>query len=132
MLEKRDYADSGMTIQQALLDDSKSFPRNGNPDNSFIVWGGSIIRTALQLKIAKPFGLIRIQFKARAAQPRQGLDVKVEGGALISERGDRFPHLRTWAEDKYEDVLEYAIDAPTKAFFLWNCFETQLPNGIVR
>lgn len=132
MLQKKDYAESGLSIRAAFLDDAKLFPRQRRPENNFILWGGAIVRTSLQWTVPKAFGLIRIQFKKRSLGPRQGFDVKIDGGALISSTGERFPHLRTWADEKYEDVLEYAFDAPDKSVWLWNCYELHLPNGIMR
>jgi hypothetical protein len=117
-----DYAPSGMTIWQAMLDQGKKRAKNARGPVT-IRWGDKIVRTADVLQVPQR-GMIRMECLRSVPGLRQGFDVKMKGGCMLAN-GKTVPLLRTWCDERYEPVVEYSYRADDGVIATWNVFETR-------
>lgn len=104
MLVRKDYATSGLTIQQALLSELK---RAGKPSKDLAVqWGRDLVRTFAWCTVPA-VGRVRIKLLKYPKSTRAAVDLKIEKGGFVLEDGTTVSILRTWADEKYEDELLY-------------------------
>ena len=116
-----DYAPSGMSIWQAMLERGKKRAKNeGGPVT--IRWSDKVIQTADVFQVPMR-GTIRLECIQCADDIRQGFDVKMKGGCVLSD-GKVVPLLRTWCDEKYEPILEYNYQADDGLISTWNVYET--------
>ncbi len=124
----RDYADSGLTIQYAMLDHIKRFPdKSLRPD--YILWDGLRIKTADALTVP-PQGRVRGEFLSSKGDVEQGFDLKIEGWFRL-ENGERVSLLRTWNDSRYELFVEYPFQSKDGRLWVWNVYKMRYEGGQV-
>ncbi|WP_193164907.1 hypothetical protein [Microbulbifer hainanensis] len=115
----KDYIDSGISIQSAMLDMYKSYPDKATRPNH-IIWGGKEVRTGYWIDVPHEFHLI-LSFLS-APDANQGADVKVESGYLKLVSGKEVKLLRTWHSPEYEPTVEYDGYSKTGRIFVCNVY----------
>lgn len=121
-----DYEGSGLTIQQAMLEHGKRYPhKKGSPIT--ILWGKRRIRTSDCLHVPTE-GMVRLEFLTSSQAIRQGADLKVNGWIELAG-GEHVPLLRTWQDERFEDVVEYPFFAKDGLLWTWNVYEMTYPGG---
>lgn len=116
-----DYAMSGLSIWQAMLSQGKKRAKDERGPVT-LRWGDKIVRTADVLQVPAR-GVVRLECLQCASDIRQGFDVKMNGGCVLAN-GEVVPLLRTWCDEKYESVVEYAYQADDGLLSTWNVYET--------
>lgn len=81
-----DYADSGLTIQYAMLDHFKRFPDKTHRPNC-ILWDGLHVKTADALAVP-PEATVRGEFISSKGDVEQGFDLKLDGWLRL-EKGEK-------------------------------------------
>src|SRR5688572_12726622 len=82
-----DYATTGLTIRTAMLDFAKRNPsRERKPIR--IRWGQEYVQTSDRWAVPNQ-GRVRIEILQSRSVPRQGVDLKVDGGAFLLADGSR-------------------------------------------
>ena len=128
MSEQRDYSETGLNIQAAMVDLARRFPDKAKrPDH--LIWNGLKVRTSDRLPVPER-GLVKATFLSAASNVRQGFDLKVEGWLQLAG-GERVPHLRTWMDERYEDTVSYPFYSRDGLIRFWNVYERRWPNGDV-
>lgn len=123
----RDYSDSGLTIRSAMLDHAKRFPdKDTRPQ--FILWNGLHIWTSDRIPVG-PKGTVRAQFLTANPDVRQGFDIELDDGYLVLAEGEQVRLLRTWRDDRYDDVVEYPFCSRDGLLWVWNVYEMSYPSG---
>lgn len=126
MPEPRDYADSGLDIQSAMVDHVRTFPdKSERPDH--ILWDGVEVKTSDAVRVPET-GVVRATFLSATADVEQGFDLKVDGWLELAG-GERVPLLRTWKDERYEDTVSYPFLARDGLLRFWNVFKREWPNG---
>jgi hypothetical protein len=127
-MEQRDYAESGLTVREAMLDadERRSWPPGVPPK---IRWGEHIICTADVIHVA-PHGRLRLEFLERASAPRQAVDIDMKGGCVLAD-GRLIPRLRTMADPGLERVVEYEYHAADSKIRVWNSYEMRRGASLV-
>jgi hypothetical protein len=124
----RDYADSGLTIQYAMLDHVKRFPdKRQRADH--ILWNGRQVKTADALAVAA-HGVVRGEFLSSKGDVEQGFDLKLDG-YLYLEEGEKVPLLRTWNDLRYESFVEYPFQSNDGRIWVWNVYKMKYAGGQV-
>lgn len=124
-----DYSSSGMTIQQAMVDHVKRYPqKEGRPDH--IIWAGRAVKTVDWWDVPKK-GEIVAEILSIKKPIDQGFDIDVEGHLRLSE-GEEVPRLRTWADDRYENIVRYPYVGKSGRICIWNVYKMPYPNGQVK
>jgi hypothetical protein len=77
-------------------------------------------------------GIVRIDFLSKKNDVAQGVDLKIEEGALRLMGGIEVPLLRTWADDRYEASVEYAYHSKSGRLCVWNVDKLKFPQGQTR
>ena len=121
-----DYSETGLTIQQAMVDHVKRHPDKGMRPG-YILWNGSRVQTSDVLEVPSK-GIVRAEFVYVTPGTRQGFEMKVDGGFRLAE-GELVPILRTWKEDRFEDFVEYPYSSRNGQMFVWNIYEMIYPSG---
>src|SRR5215467_14042774 len=99
-----DYAATGLTIQAAMLDLVTRYPdKTARPPH--ILWNGLSVKTADCLSVPIR-GHVKVEILSKNSNITQGIDLKIEEGALRLKGGEEVLLLRTWADDRYEDIVE--------------------------
>jgi hypothetical protein len=125
-----DYAASGLTIEAAMLDLVTRCPdKTARPTH--ILWNGLSVKTADCLSVPTR-GLVKIEILSKDSNVTQGIDLKIEEGALCLKGGEEVLLLRTWADDRYEDIVEYPYHSASGRLWVWNVYKLHLPNGETR
>ena len=123
--EGKDYADSGLTIQQAMVDHAKRFPERGmRPDH--ILWNGLQVKTGASMSVPKK-GVVRAEFVKCDNEMEQGFDIKVNG-SLELEKGEKVRLLRTWYDVRLESVVKYPFHSDDGQLWIWNVYKVRYPN----
>ncbi|HYS09615.1 MAG TPA: hypothetical protein VEP66_12765 [Myxococcales bacterium] len=125
-----DYADTGLTIQQALVQENQArkgapLERDGTPS---ILWGGKKVVTAHSLAVP-PKGSLELRLIHRKGDLRQGCDISIPNGGCILRGGEVVSLLRTWWLPEFEDSVSYEFVAREKRLFVWNVYEMVWPGG---
>jgi hypothetical protein len=123
-LNDRDYALSGMSIQQAMIDCVRS-GKAGVPPR--IRWGDRVVQTSDCIAVPAS-GRFRLEFLSAKQDLKQGVDVKVKGGVRLAD-GQEVTTLRTWNDPRYESAVEYTFVAQDENLWLWNVYEVVQPSG---
>jgi len=127
-LMSRDYADSGLTIQYALLDHFKKFPdKTQRPD--YVFWGGLQVKTGDALAVP-PRGVVRAEFLSHNSDVPQGFDLSIDGCIELAE-GERVQTLRTWNDPSYEGVVEYPYQSEDGRLWVWNVYKRSAGGQVV-
>jgi hypothetical protein len=125
--QPRDYADSGLTIQAAMLDHVKRFPdKRSRP--SHILWAGRCVRTGDDLTVPR-LGTVRGEFLLAKNDLAQGFDIKVSGGGLILPSGKKVELLRTWNGADLDPVVTYPFESPRGILHVWNVYKMRYEGG---
>src|SRR5262249_14202934 len=125
-----DYALTGLTLTDARLDIAAKHPdKSKRPD--FVLWNGLHIK-ALDSWIVPIRGRVRIEILSQTPTVTHGVDLKVFDGAVILPGGEEVSLLRTWADDQYEDVVEYPYFTRAGCIQISNVYKVSLPNGLQR
>jgi hypothetical protein len=121
-----DYANTGLTLREAMVAHAKRYPDKKNrPDT--ILWGKFRVKTFDWVPV--PYeGTVRLEFLSYSQIVRQGVDVHVDGWLQLA-RGEQVPHLRTWLDNRFEDVVEYPFFSKDGFLRTWNVYEMTYPNG---
>jgi hypothetical protein len=127
-LNSRDYAVSGMTIQQAMLDFIRA-RRGGDGGPPKIRWGDRLVQTSDCIAISRK-GRFRLEFLSAREGFRQGVDVKVSAGIRLADGGN-VSTLRTWNDPEYESAVEYEYESTDGKLWVWNVYEAKQPGGQV-
>ncbi len=122
----RDYADSGLTIQSAMVDHFKRFPdKSRRPDH--IIWNGRKIKTADSV-VVPPDGFVRAEFLSSKTETEQGFDIKLNGWLRLAT-DEKVSLLRTWNDPRYESVVEYPYHSSDGRLWVWNVYKARYPGG---
>src|SRR5215470_7001720 len=125
-----DYAATGLTIGAAMLDLVTRYPdKTARPKH--ILWNGLSVKTADCLSVPIR-GLAKIEILSKNSNVTQGIDLRIEEGALYLRGGEEVPLLRTWADDRYEDTVGYPYHSASGRLWVWNVYKVHLPNGKTR
>lgn len=121
-----DYASSGLTLQQAMVAHAKRHPDKKNrPDT--ILWDNRRVRTSDLIHVPNE-GIVRLEFLTSSQTTRQGVDLKVDG--WIELKGEEHvPLLRTWQDERLQDVVEYPFFTKNGLLWTWNVYEMTYPGG---
>jgi hypothetical protein len=123
-----DYAESGLTLQQAMVAHAKRHPdKNVRPDT--ILWGNRRVRTSDSIHVPNE-GIVRLEFVSSVRAIRQGVDLRVDGWIELAG-GEHVPLLRTWHDERYDDVVEYPFFSTDGLLRTWNVYELTYPGGHV-
>ena len=124
----RDYSESGLTIQDAMLDLMKRFPdRKQRPD--YLLWGGRKVKTGDRLSVPVR-GVVRGEFLSAKGDIEQGFDLKVDGWLRLKE-SEEVALLRTWNDPRYDPVVEYPFQIDSGPLWVWNVYKIRHPGGQV-
>jgi hypothetical protein len=130
MTSREDYAQTGFTISEAMIDLSTRYPdKDVRPDH--VVWGGLLIKTA-DCSSVPTRGILKLDILSRKTEVDQGVDLNIKDGAFRLRGGEEVSLLRTWADDRYEDSVEYPYYSKSGRLHVWNVYKIKLPNGIIR
>lgn len=123
-----DYEDSGLSINRAVLDKRRRFPdKDQRPDH--ILWGGRKIKTYDWIEVPNS-GTVTFEFLSAREEIEQGFDAKLNGWFEL-EKKEQVSLLRTWKDDRFEDILTYPFHSHDKRMGIWNVYKEHLPNGQV-
>jgi hypothetical protein len=123
----RDYADSGLTIQYAMNDHATRFP-NRRTRPRFLLWSGLTIWTSDSIPVPRQ-GIVRAEFLSGDSSVRQGFDLRIHDGWIDVGNGEPSPLLRTWWDERFEDVVEYPFCSRDGQLWVWNVYEMTYPSG---
>jgi hypothetical protein len=125
---RMDYAQSGLTIQHAMLDHWKRFP-NKDERPEYILWAGLRVKTGDAFPVPKD-GIVRGEFLSWKGGVEQGFDIKVDGW-LELEKGEKVQLLRTWNDPRYEAAVEYPFHTEDGVLWIWNVYKVRYPDDRV-
>lgn len=129
LISQTDYAETGLNIQSAMLVATKALGKK--PSLPFgILWSGKIIQVGDQVAVPQR-GCVRLELLHYAAGFEQGVDIKTKGGFELAD-GKVVPLLRTWADSRFEDDVEYPYTSSDGILHVWNVFKRRFPGGEVR
>jgi hypothetical protein len=123
----KNYEGSGLTIQQAMMIESRTLGRA--PKDIAIRWGDHQIKTFDWVSVPKT-GQITVSLISYDSKARQAVDIRVMGGAIALSDSDHVAVLRTWADPEYEDVMVYPFHCSGE-MCVSTATETRLPNGAI-
>lgn len=126
---EKDYGQDGIDIQTAMVRHAKAYPLASTRPRH-ILWNGQAVWTSLDV-IVPETGVLRIDFLSEPTHPAQGVDIKIEGGAIQLPNGNLVQTLRTWHEDRYEGCVEYRYRSAVGLLKVWNVYRRQWPDGRV-
>jgi hypothetical protein len=121
-----DYANSGLTIQGAMLDLIKRFPDKNNRPN-YILWNGRQILTGDSLAVPA-HGVVRVEILSSKGDVEQGFDLKLDGWIRL-KKGETVSLLRTWNDPRYEAFVEYPFQSNNGRLWVWNVYKMRYPGG---
>lgn len=124
-----DYEHSGLNIKRAMLDHIRKFPEKSQRP-AHIIWGGREIKVVDWIEVPTN-GTVRFEFISGQDGIEQGFDAKLEGWFELEQK-EKIPVLRTWKDDRYEDVVEYPFFSRDNRMGIWNVYKEHLPNGQIR
>jgi hypothetical protein len=123
-----DYKDSGLTIQYAMLDHFKRYPRKEDRP-PHILWDGRKIVVADRINVPQR-GQVMAEFITSKPGMRQGIDISLDGYLELAN-GDRVKLLRTWADARYGSTVQYQFFSNDGVMGVWNVYEMVWPGGRV-
>ncbi len=121
-----DYAISGLTIREAMVAHAKRNPdKKSRPDT--IRWGHHFVKKFDWIPVPSQ-GIVRLEFLSASIDVRQGVDLRIDGWIELAG-GEHIPHLRTWLDQRFEDVVEYPFFTKDGYLRTWNVYEMTYPGG---
>lgn len=130
MTQPVDYANKGITIADAMLDLAIRYPKKSTRP-TYILWNGLSVTTADCFSVPVK-GRVKIDILSKQSNVTQGIDIKVGNGAIRLMGGEEISLLRTWADDRYEDQVEYHFYSKSGILSIWNVYIIRFPNGKTR
>ena|SRR5258706_385726 len=124
--DTKDYGDSGLTIQAAMLDLFRRFP-NKSRRPRFLLWQGLRVTTADSLRVPE-LGRVQGEFLASKGPVDQGFDLDVDGGFQL-ENGEWVHPLRTWNDPRFQSVVEYPFRSKDNLLWVWNVYKMKYSGG---
>ena len=125
---EKDYADSGLTIQYAMLDHFKRFPdKRLRPRH--ILWNGLRVTTSDGIAAPKD-GRVRAEFLKSVGDVEQGFDIDVKGWLQLAD-GKKVKRLRTWNDPRLQPTVEYPFHTTDGFIWVWNVYKMRYPGGQV-
>ncbi len=124
-----DFGADGVDIQTAMIRHVQAHPdRASRPKH--ILWNGQAVWTSFDVAVPEE-GRFRVEFLSEVREPSQGVDVKVEGGAITLPGGEsvQTQTLRTWHDPRYEEVVEYPYKSKAGVLKVWNVYHRSWPDG---
>ena len=129
---ERDYSESGLTIQEALLQKYEGVrsARDPSRETPWVKWAGRQVHASDRVAVPQT---CRIALDLLSVRPngRHGVDLKAYGGRLILADGTAIGTLRTWSDTKFEDHLEYPVHSRDGYLGTWNVYELPTKAGPV-
>jgi hypothetical protein len=125
---KHDYAESGFTIREAMLDHAKKYP-NKRDRPEYILWRGLHVKTSDAFSVPQT-GTVKAEFIFAKEEIEQGFDIKVDGWLELAG-GEHVPTLRTWKDERYADTIEYPFFSRDGRLWVWNVYRMTYPSGHV-
>lgn len=122
-----DFAASGLTIQSAMLAAERRGEIAKGPPRR-ILWAGRSVQTGDVLQVPRT-GRLRLEILSASQAVRQGVDIKLKGGCVLAD-GSVVPHLQTWADERFNPVVEYDYSALDGKLATWNSYEVPIPGGV--
>jgi len=126
VVDREDYASSGLTIREALLDQMKRFPQKTQRPEQ-LLWAGLFITTGDAFPVPRE-GIVRGEFLSAKGELEQGFDLKLDGWFRL-EKGEKVSLLRTWNDARYEPVVEYPFHSSDGRLWVWNVYKRRFPDG---
>ncbi|MFZ5786398.1 MAG: hypothetical protein ACOY3Y_08145 [Acidobacteriota bacterium] len=123
----KDFGADGIDIQTAMVRHVQTHPDRATRPKC-ILWNGEAVWTSFDIPVVKT-GVFRIEFLSDPREPAQGVDVKVEGGAVTLPGGEVVPKLRTWHEPRYEKTVAYPFKSKAGLLKVWNVYHRVWPDG---
>ncbi len=124
----RDYAESGLTIREAMLEHVKRYPdKRTRPEH--ILWGSLHVKTSDVFSVSKR-GIVRAEILSSKGGVEQGFDLEVDGWFELAH-GEHVPLLRTWKDARLEDIVEYRFFTGDGRLWVWNVFKMVYAGGQV-
>lgn len=120
MKSEIDYAETGLDIRQAMVDHAKKITEIPDRTNS-ILWNGIRVKTADWWDVPIT-GIVEVEFLSSDLKIEQGADVKVEGGWIELPNGNHISILRTWKNEKYDDLVKYNYFSKPGKICVWNVY----------
>jgi hypothetical protein len=125
-----DYGATALTIAEAMRDMvDRSQHKGAGPYH--VLWNGLLVKQGDTFS-APHRGIVRIDFLSRKNDLEQGVDLKVDKGALRLSGGEEVTLLRTWADDRYEDSVEYPYHSKSGQLWVHNVWKLRFPQGPTR
>jgi len=125
-LNQTDYADTGMTIQRAMLHHCKRFADKATRP-PFILWGGLHVKTGDSISVCTE-GVVRGEFLTSKGDVEQGFDIDIQGWIQLTG-GTKVTRLRTWNDPRYQSVVEYPYHSRDGHIWIWNVYRMRYPGG---
>ena len=125
---ERDYSMSGFEIQQAMVDHLRKHPDKKTRPKT-ILWNHRHIRTSDSILVPRE-GIVRVEFVSYTTSVRQGIDLMLDDGWIQLADGQQITHLRTWADERFENVVEYPFFSGDGLLWTWNVYEMTYPGGL--
>jgi hypothetical protein len=125
---EKDYAQSGLTIQYAVLDYFKQFPDKEQRFPS-ILWSGLRVMTA-DVFVVPESGTLLGEVLSSKGDVEQGFDIKVNGWLQL-EAGEKVSLLRTWNDPRYEPKVQYRYHSNDGLLQIWNLYKRKYGTGQV-
>lgn len=123
----RDYAETGLTIREAMIDHAKRYPnKTERPDH--IHWAGLRVKTSDVFHVPQN-GVVRAEFLSAKDDVEQGFDIQFDDGWVELEKGEHISHLRTWKDTKFDDVVEYPFFCRDGRLWVWNVYKMKYRGG---
>lgn len=120
LISHRDYEESGLSIQQAMIDMIQS-KKNKMVSLPKVRWGNHLIQTSDCIRVSNK-GRVRLEFLDGRDDFRQGVDIDVNGGFHLAD-GSKIKTLRTWRDSRYSNVVEYDFISSDDLLWVWNVYE---------
>lgn len=127
-----DYAEMGLSIQQALLAkyrhaSRRSTSRDLTAETPWIRWGERQVRTSDTFSVPSNC-VLTLTLQRWNHSIRQGVELEVESGGLQLRDGTTVRRLRTWCDPHFEDEMTYPLISRTGYLTTWNVYDQ--PRGL--
>ena len=98
-----DYANSGLTIQQAIVQEAKRIGKGEGRGS--VLWQGLRVQAFCWMEIPSD-GEVKIELVRYKRDDWIGIDLRFEGGGVKGQHG-WINRLRTWASSDFDDSVSY-------------------------
>jgi hypothetical protein len=126
---EKDFGAEGIDIQTAMIRHAQIYPDPATRPKH-ILWNGAAVWTSFDIAVPEK-GRFSLEFLSEPRESSQGVDVKVEGGAITLPGGERVQILRTWHSPQYDGAVEYPFKSKAGLLKVWNVYHRPWPDGRV-